>query len=40
ESIRSIGPVLKVGNIMLIFRKDRRCMHDLVADTLVTKRIR
>jgi len=40
ESIRSIGPVLMLGNIMLIFRKDRRCMHDLVADTMVTRRIR
>ena len=40
ESIRTLGPVLMLGNIMLIFRKDRRCMHDLVADTMVTKRTR
>ncbi|MDZ4404105.1 RDD family protein [Prosthecobacter sp.] len=38
ESIRFIGPVLMFGNILLIFRKDRRCMHDLVADTMVTKK--
>jgi len=40
ESIRFIGPALMLGNVLLIFRKDRRCLHDLVADTLVTKRSR
>ena len=40
EGIRTLGPVLMLGNIMLIFRKDRRCLHDLVADTLVTRRNR
>lgn len=38
ESIRFVGPVLMFANILLIFRKDRRCMHDLVADTRVIKR--
>lgn len=38
ESIRFIGPVLMIGNLLLIFRSDRRCMHDLVADTRVIKR--
>jgi uncharacterized RDD family membrane protein YckC len=40
ESVRILGPVLMVGDVLLIFRKDRRCLHDLVADTLVTKRPR
>ncbi|HRH98687.1 MAG TPA: RDD family protein [Prosthecobacter sp.] len=38
ESIRFVGPVITLGNVLMIFRKDRRCMHDLVADTIVTKR--
>ncbi len=38
ESIRFIGPVMMFANILLIFRKDRRCMHDLVADTKVIKK--
>ena len=40
ESIRFLGPALMLGNVLLIFRKDRRCLHDLVADTLVAKRSR
>lgn len=38
ETIPVIGPVLMFANILLIFRKDRRCMHDLVADTKVIKK--
>lgn len=37
-SIQFIGPVLSLGNILMIFRKDRRCLHDLVAETVVTVR--
>jgi uncharacterized RDD family membrane protein YckC len=40
ESIGFIGPALTLGNVLMIFRKDRRCLHDLVAETLVTKRSR
>ncbi|WP_395746782.1 RDD family protein [Prosthecobacter sp.] len=32
------GMALPVANVLLIFRQDRRCLHDLVADTLVTRR--
>ncbi len=35
-----MGMVLLVANALMIFRQDRRCMHDLVADTMVTRRIR
>jgi uncharacterized RDD family membrane protein YckC len=35
-----MGLALPVANALLIFRQDRRCMHDLMADTLVTKRSR
>ena len=37
ESIQFIGPVLTLANIFMIFRQDRRCLHDLVADTRVVK---
>ncbi len=33
-----IGLALLMADSLMIFRKDRRCLHDLVADTLVTKR--
>ncbi len=36
----AMGMALLVANALMIFRQDRRCMHDLVADTLVTKRSR
>lgn len=39
-SIQYIGPVLSLGNVLMIFRKDRRCLHDLVAETVVTARRR
>jgi uncharacterized RDD family membrane protein YckC len=40
DNLRFIGLVLMLGNVLMIFRQDRRCLHDLVADTLVTKRNR
>ncbi len=36
----AMGMALLVGNAMMVFRQDRRCMHDLIADTVVTKRSR
>ncbi|MFZ2276343.1 MAG: RDD family protein [Prosthecobacter sp.] len=33
-----LGLALLMADSLMIFRKDRRCLHDLVADTLVTKR--
>jgi uncharacterized RDD family membrane protein YckC len=32
---KSIGPILGIVDILFIFRKDRRCLHDLVAGTKV-----
>ena len=32
-----VGPVLAIVNVLLIFRGDRRCGHDLVAGTQVVK---
>jgi uncharacterized RDD family membrane protein YckC len=32
---RSIGPLLSLVDVLFIFRKDRRCLHDLVAGTKV-----
>lgn len=37
-SLGGIGLALLLADSFMIFRKDRRCLHDLVADTLVTKR--
>ncbi len=39
-SIQYVGPVLSFGNVLMIFREDRRCLHDLVAETVVTTRRR
>lgn len=36
----AMGLALMVANALMVFRQDRRCMHDLVADTMVTKRSR
>lgn len=38
EKIAFIGPALMIGNVLMIFRQDRRCMHDMVADTRVIRR--
>lgn len=38
SSIQFIGLPLMIGDILLIFRRDRRCLHDLVADTQVVKK--
>lgn len=38
SSIQFIGLPLMLGDIFLVFRTDRRCLHDLVADTKVIKR--
>jgi len=32
-----VGPVLAIVNVLLIFRGDRRCGHDLIAGTQVVK---
>jgi len=37
-SLGGIGLALLLTDSLMIFRKDRRCLHDMVADTLVTKR--
>lgn len=38
EGLRFIGPMLMLGNVLMIFRSDRRCMHDHVAGTRVIAR--
>lgn len=38
EKIAFIGSALMIGNVLMIFRQDLRCLHDLVADTRVVKR--
>jgi uncharacterized RDD family membrane protein YckC len=30
-----VGPIFGLVNVLLIFREDRRCVHDLFADTVV-----
>ena len=32
-----LGPLLSIVNVLLIFRDDRRCGHDLIAGTKVVK---
>ena len=39
-SLGGMGMALLLTDALTIFRKDRRCLHDLVSDTLVTKRSR
>ena len=34
-SIRVFGPVIALVDVLLIFRADRRCLHDLLANTRV-----
>ena len=35
--IPTVGPVLALVDILFIFRRDRRCLHDHIADTVVVK---
>jgi len=37
ESIPFVGGIFSLVNICFIFREDRRCIHDLMADTMVVK---
>ena len=39
-SLGGMGMALLLTDVLTIFRKDRRCLHDLVSETLVTKRSR
>lgn len=36
-AIPFIGWLFSLGDPLLIFREDRRCLHDLIADTMVVK---
>jgi len=36
-NIPKIGGIIYFADIILIFKKDRRCLHDIIADTLVIK---
>lgn len=31
------GLAFSLGNVLMIFREDRRCLHDLIADTIVVE---
>ena len=32
-----VGPIVGLVDALMIFRDDRRCLHDLIADTIVVK---
>lgn len=36
-AIPLVGWLFTIGDPLLIFREDRRCLHDLIADTMVVK---
>lgn len=38
--IGAIGPIVLLADVLFIFRRDRRCLHDLVADTRVVRRLK
>ncbi|MGV3663944.1 MAG: RDD family protein [Prosthecobacter sp.] len=37
-NLRYLGLLFLLGDALLIFRQDRRCLHDIVADTRVVRR--
>jgi uncharacterized RDD family membrane protein YckC len=37
ELIPTVGPLITLGGILMIFRSDRRCLHDFIAGTQVVK---
>jgi uncharacterized RDD family membrane protein YckC len=37
QSVPAVGGVLAIVNVLFIFRADRRCLHDLIAETQVVK---
>jgi len=37
SQIPFIGPWISIANIVFVFRKDRRCLHDHIADTMVVE---
>jgi uncharacterized RDD family membrane protein YckC len=37
ELIPTVGPFIALGGILMIFRSDRRCLHDFIAGTQVVK---
>jgi uncharacterized RDD family membrane protein YckC len=39
-SISYVGPGIQLFDILCIFRQDRRCLHDLIADTMVVRTAR
>lgn len=36
-SLPLIGPIMQLVDALMIFREDRRCLHDLIADTIVVR---
>jgi uncharacterized RDD family membrane protein YckC len=36
-SITYVGPGIQLFDITCIFRADHRCLHDLIADTMVVR---
>ena len=32
-----VGPIVSLVDVLMIFREDRRCLHDLIADTIVVR---
>lgn len=40
SNVPIIGPIFAMTDILMIFRSDRRCLHDHVADTVVVMKVR
>lgn len=36
-SVPVAGPIFSIADVLFIFRADRRCLHDLIADTIVVE---